>query len=343
MNMRKLVPSPYAVAIALAPLALTVSFDASATSSSSENGSLENGDNQIIRDQTRFIGKSLRHARGGGGSGRPSTASSGSPSSAGMAAGSAADWAVFGSFEYSASDDSTPAVGFDGRHFQAIIGVDRNVGDLIGGDAIAGVALNFAKTDADDATKTSDSSEKQFGISLYGNYLINDWLDATAAVNYTRGENELTFAAATASLDTDSYFIDLATTGTWSSSNFSIATTGEFIWAESFTGSDLNSVGGRISGFNSYLGQIALEFSPSYLFDLPDGGAVASYALARYEYDFSRDKVTNHPNDNDGFILGVGASAYFANGVSADLNAEITMGRENIDKTAVMGLIRADF
>ena len=268
----------------------------------------------------------------------------------GQSAGDGYDypWGIWGTVQYSEFEDDFFATAFDGERVTVIGGVDVSPWNNV----VFGVALAYEDADTDTTFNGGESEIDGITVLPYMGALLPDFglnFDLTFDMGIGYGSLEIdqfrTVAGTriTSKVDVDRHFVISHLNGFKEFGNFLVSGRVGVIIArddhEGFTESDGTVVADR----QFDLGQFRIGGDVAYSW-----GSFEPFVSALYEYDYNHEDLVvvgplQAPNDSDDVALGLGLRWYGDNNLTASLEYNTIIGREDFDSDSIQFFLRADF
>jgi autotransporter-like protein len=264
---------------------------------------------------------------------------------------------VWGSFNYNNLDDDFFNTTYDSDTRSFLVGADIQPQE----NMVAGLALGYEDADVDTLFNSGEQERDGFTIAGYFGYLINNNLSIDASAGYTAVEYEQfrmatfadpNFGAAVGSkisseVDADRFFIAGNVNGFWVLNNWMLGANAGLVWGEEDQDNFTESAGGISAGFTGQDFETGLlRIGGNVAYDNQSG--FSPYFGLEYLNEFEREDIRlspgllQHKNDEDEFLFTVGIR-YFGNQTfSGDFNFNVSTGRDNIDNSNLMLMLRAE-
>jgi len=262
---------------------------------------------------------------------------------------------VWGSFNYNNLDDEFLNTRYDSTTRSFLVGADTQPME----NMIAGLAFGYEDSDVDTLFNSGEQDRDGFTVAGYLGYLINDYFSIDVSAGYsgvdidqfrTATGIDPNFAAGSrvnSEVDADRLFIAGNLNGFWSYNNWILMAQAGYLRAEEDHDSYTET-----SGVTSVV-------VPSRDFDLGQwhvGANVAydyrsflePYFSVSYLNEDTRERVVAAPgqvqpdNDDDEVLFTLGMRYFGTQGITGDIQYNISSGREDIDNSNLMLLIRAE-
>jgi outer membrane autotransporter protein len=250
------------------------------------------------------------------------------------------DAAVWANLGYSSIENDNVATAFDGSVWAGLVGVDARFGAIT-----VGIAGGYESTDIDTNFDRVAGKLEWDGWSvgpyavlrLGPNYSIDGSLMYSSLTMDTRAGN-----GATGSFDATRWLGMANLNGNWSINNWRLGASVGYLGLHQDEDAYTASNGTAVAGNDFSIHQARIGGRVGY-----NMGKVETYFLARYEYDFdSPGRPVGFPtasDDDDGFVLGIGARFNLSPNVTGGVEATTTQGRDDLEVWGITGTIRFRF
>lgn len=226
--------------------------------------------------------------------------------------------------------DDNSATRHAGTLWTELLGADLALNEhLIVGAALLGNGMGL-ETHFNQARLSSHA----FGIHPYAAYQINDYLSFTAmsGLGWNWGTSEHTNTGTqniTGRFSATRYFFSGSVDTNMPLGNFNLNAGTGLTWSQQFHNGYTESNGTQIGSMKVSSGIYHIQTLPSYLFKVDRNSQLylEPYAIGRYDFEFTKDKITvgagqiPHENAQHGFTTGAGINIYATESMSFSLEA----------------------
>lgn len=259
-------------------------------------------------------------------------------------------YGVWGAYQHTDFEDNFAATAYDADTDVVIMGADFSPFD----NMVFGAALGYENTDADTTFNGGNIETDGITIMPYMGVFLSDSVgvdfdlsaDMAIGLSFLDIEQFRTNAAGarvTSSTNSDRAFISGNVSAAQSFGNWYVGGRVGLLYAkddiDGFTESDTTAVAAR----EVELGRLSLGGNIAYTWD-----SFEPFASATYQHDFSFENIrvagaTQPENDVNDILLGFGVRWYGESGVTASLEYNTVVGRDDFDSDTFNFYLRADF
>lgn len=277
-----------------------------------------------------------------------------------------------GDYNFGNQDQTTNEEGFDFDNIGVTLGADYRVTDQL----VLGAALGYANTNVDFDNNRGNLDRDGWAGSLYGMYYFGERFYVDGIVNYSANsfDQQRRFSyvlpdasvarTAKASYDGNGYALSVGggyednrgplTLGGYARFGYgkldidSYQETGALGWNMGFDSQQVKSLtstlGGRILRIVSTdFGVLVPQGWVEWIHEFEDNDKVTGRLINAADPSQGTFTLTPDPIDKDYFRLGVGVSAQFANGRSAFIAYQGTLGMKNFGENDITAGVRLEF
>jgi hypothetical protein len=255
------------------------------------------------------------------------------------------NYGIWGSYSYSDFENDFVSTAFDGHRHSFLAGFDISPWE----NTVFGVALGYEGSDIDTGFNSGNEETDGYTIAPYAGYLLSEnWsIDASVGFSWIDSDQFRTDPGTgdriTSSPSADRWFGTFNVNGFTSWRNWFFGSRIGILHAENKQESFTESDGTFRSSFTNKLSQWNIGGDVAYSF-----GQFEPFARVTYEHDFSMTEiaVTSGPqpsNDNDNFLFGAGLRYFGRNGLSANLEWNKRVDRDDFDEDTFSFTARMDF
>lgn len=255
------------------------------------------------------------------------------------------NYGAWGSYSYSDFENDFVSTAFDGHRHNVLAGFDIIPWE----NTVFGVAVGYENSDIDTGFNRGNQETDGYTIAPYFGYLLTDTWSVDTSVGYSRVSSDqfrtepVTDIRITSSPDADRWFGTLNVNGFTNWNNWLISGRIGLLHAKNIQESFTESNGNFVPEFTSELGQWNAGGEAAYSY-----GEFEPFIRGTYERDFSMTEIgviggPQPSNDNDNFLFGAGLRYFRANGLSANLEWNKRLGREDFDEDTITATVRWDF
>ena len=253
---------------------------------------------------------------------------------------------VWASYNYRDIENDFNATAFESTHHTGLLGIDYSPNKQL----VIGVALAYENSETDTTFNQGELESDGFTVSPYVGILLDDnWsLDASMGWSFITNDqfrtDPGTNTRVTSDPDTDRFFLSANLNGFSYLGNWILGGRLGFIYANSKTDGFTESNGVVIGQRRTKLGQLRVGGDIAYSI-----GNWEPYVSAIYEYDYMFDEIViagggaQPANDRDDLLLGTGFRFFNKDGLSANLQYNKRVLREDFDENMVSFTIRYDY
>lgn len=267
----------------------------------------------------------------------------------GMSSGDGMDGplGVWGSVNYSRSEDDFASTAFDARRGTLMFGADMSPNE----NFVIGLAVGYEDSKIDTKFNNGEVNSGGFTFITYGTYMLDDTFSIDAIGGFSKINADQyrtdpdTAARITSSSDSDRLFFSGNLNASRQYDNWFVTGRAGVLVAvegqEGFTESN----GRVVVGQDFRIGQARLGAEAAY----QTGSEWEPYGSLTFEYDYSRTEIavaagSPQPEfDRTGSTLGLGMRYFARNGVTGNLEYSRVLGRSNYSEGTLNMTLRAEF
>lgn len=270
-------------------------------------------------------------------------------SGSGMSSGDKMDGplGVWGSINYSRSEDDFSSTAFDARRGTMMFGADMSPNE----NFIIGLAVGYEDSKIDTKFNNGEVNSDGFTFITYGTYMLNDTFSIDAIGGFSQiNANQYrtdpdTAARISSSTDSDRLFFSGNLNASRQYDNWFVTGRAGVLVAVEGQAGFTESNGRVVVGQDFRIGQARLGAEAAYQMD----SAWEPYGSLTFEYDYSRTKIgvaagSPQPTfDRTGSTLGLGMRYFARNGVTGNLEYSRVLGRSHYSEGTLNMTLRAEF